>query len=77
MATASLDGILLDCSENVSSLSELVGLPFETLILTLQPKFVGTDTRLPTLIQSVHFTLTHQEPVKSGLRLTYQRLPIS
>jgi hypothetical protein len=74
-ATSSLDGVLLSCSENVASLTELMATPFDTLVLTLQPTLVGENSPPPSLEQSIHFTLLSQEPSEDGLRLTYQRQP--
>ena len=74
-ATTSLDGVLLSCSENVASLTELMGSSFDTLILTLKPVLEGTNSPPPLLEQSVHFTLRSQEPSQDGLRLTYTRHP--
>ena len=75
MATTSLDGVLLSCSENVTSLAELMAAPFDTLVLTLQPSLVGTQSSPPSLDQSVPLTLLSQEETEDGLCLTYQRKP--
>ncbi len=74
-ARISLDGVLLDCSEEeVSSLSELAGLPFDRLILTLTPCLVGSETPPKSLSQSHRLRLIDHQEVDGGLRLTYQRL---
>ena len=75
MATTSLDGVLLSCSENATSLTELMTTPFDTLVLTLQPILVGAESPPPSLDQSVPLTLLSQEETEDGLCLTYQRQP--
>ncbi|MFT4639540.1 MAG: hypothetical protein ACI8T1_002865 [Verrucomicrobiales bacterium] len=72
-ATASLDGVLLDCSEPVSSFSALMDRPFDTLILTLQPRLVGMKSSEPPLEKSHQLTLTHHEHIEDALTLTYLR----
>lgn len=74
-ATTTLDGILLACSEDVTSLNDLIALPFDKLILTMQPKLLGSDEPPAPLPQSVHFTLLSHEVTSDFIRLTYERQP--
>lgn len=72
-ATISLDGVLLDCSEDVPSLSVLMERPFERLILTLEFRLVGSSRREPPQAHSHPLTLLAHEKIDNGLRLTYER----
>lgn len=73
-ATTSLDGVLSDCSEDASSLPELMSHDFDKLILTLEPKLVGMDESHIKLSSSIPLSLVSQEKVEAGLQLTYERL---
>jgi hypothetical protein len=47
--------------------------PFDTLILTLQPRLVGMKSSEPPLEKSHQLTLTHHEHIEDALTLTYLR----